>query len=92
MPTVSVSLYQSHLASCGQIRSALTAMKAPLDMAETRSNLIALNSVQIQLLTLPYPTNLVGRVATLSASIQALEKTLADIEDGIRGAILYPVP
>ena len=91
MPSVSVSLYQSHLEAAGQIRSALTAMKAPLDMAMTRTNLVVLNSVQKQLLELPYPTNLVGRVEQLSEAIQALEKTLADIEDGIRGSLLYPV-
>jgi hypothetical protein len=91
MPAVSVPLYESHLTACGQIRSALTAMKAPIDSSDTRTNLIALNAIQQQLLELPYPTNLVGRVETLSQSIQALEKTLADIEDGIRGALLYPV-
>ena len=91
MPTVSVPLYETHLTAAGQIRSAITAMKAPLDMAATRTNLIALNAVQQDLLELPYPTNLVGRIETLSESIQALEKTLADIEDAIRGTLLYPV-
>ena len=91
MTTVSVSLYQMHLTACGQIRSAMTAMKAPFDMADTRNNLVALNSVQQQLIPLPYPTNLVGRVDELSRAILALEKTLAEIEDSIRGSLLYPV-
>lgn len=91
MPTVSVSLYTRHMESCGQIRAAITAMKALFDKADTRQNLIDLNAVTQNLLTAPYPTNLVGRVETLSESIQALEKSLADIEDAIRGTLLYPV-
>ncbi len=91
MPTVNVSLYTQHMQACGQVRAAITAMKAMIDQADTRTNLIALNSVAQQLLIDSYPVNLVGRVEKLSESIQALEKTLADIEDGIRGTLLYPV-
>ncbi len=91
MPTVNVSLYTKHMQSCGQVRAAITAMKAMIDAADTRTNLIALNSVSQELLIDSYPVNLVGRVEKLSESIQALEKTLADIEDGIRGTLLYPV-
>lgn len=90
MPIPSVTLYTQHMTACGQVRSALTAMKAMFDRADTRTNLITLNSVSQNLVVTLYPTNLVGRVETLSESIQALEKTLADIEDGIRGTLLYP--
>lgn len=91
MTTVNVALYTQHMQMCGQVRSAITAMKAMFDQADTRTNLIALNSIAQNLVVEPYPINLVGRVETLSESIQAFEKTLADIEDGIRGTLLYPV-
>lgn len=90
MPTVSVSLYTQHMTACGQVRAALTAMKAMMDQADTRTNLITLNSVFENLIVAPYPTDLIGRIEKLSESIQALEKTLADLEDGIRGTLLYP--
>jgi hypothetical protein len=91
MPTVSVPLYTQHMQACGQVRAAITAMKAMLDQADTRTNLITLNAVTQNLIVAPYPINLVGRVETLSESIQALEKTLADVENAIRGTLLYPV-
>lgn len=91
MSQVSVSLYTQHMTACGQVRGALTAMKAMFDQVDTRTNLINLNAVSQELLVTPYPMNLVGRVGTLSQSIQDLEKTLADIENAIRGTLLYPV-
>lgn len=91
MTTVNVALYTQHMTACGQVRAAITAMKAIIDQADTRTNLINLNSIATNLVQEPFPINLVGRVQDLSASIQALEKTLADVEDGMRGTLLYPV-
>jgi hypothetical protein len=91
MPSPSVELYTQHLTEAGTVRASIAAMKAALDSAATRQALINLNSVEANLLALPYPTDLVGRVEALSQAIQGLETTLSAIEDAIRGAALYPV-
>jgi len=88
--TASVSLYTQHMTELGQVRAIITTMKSMMDSPTFRQNLINLNSVEANLLSLPYPTDLVGRIETLSAAIQGLETTVSAVEDGVRGALLYP--
>jgi hypothetical protein len=88
--TPNVTLYTQHITEAGQCRSVLTALKALVDGGTFRQNLISLNSIEANLTNLPYPDELVGRVNALSVAIQELETTLGIIENGIRGALLYP--
>lgn len=96
-PKVDVGLYTQHLNKCGQLRSVITAMKSLIDQTNTRQNLVSLHHVAMNLIPVPEgspnpPVNgLVHRIDNLSRSIQELEKTLADIEDAIRGTLLYPI-
>lgn len=87
---VSVSLYKQHLEAAGRLRGMIAGLKALLDQEQIRNDMIALSNVQPNLIPMPHPTNLVGRVEGLSQAITDLEHTLSQIEDGIRGAIFYP--
>lgn len=87
---VSVPLYTQHLTSAGHIRGMIAGLKGLIDQETVRNDLIALNNVAANLTTLPYPTNIVGRIEHLSQAIRDLESTLSIIEDGIRGAVFYP--
>lgn len=87
----SVPLYTLHMSEAGQIRAILTTVKSMLDNPNFRQNLINLNVVQANIIELPYPMDLIGRLEKLSESIQAFETTVSTIEDGIRGSLNYPV-
>jgi hypothetical protein len=91
MTVPSVGLYTQHITELGELRSTVTAIKALLDNPQFRQNLINLNSIEGNLTALPYPTDLLGRIKTLSESINDFESTVSKIEDGIRGSVLYPV-
>lgn len=85
-----VALYSQHISQAGYIRSIITSVKALLDDATFRQNLIYLDSVEGDLSAEPFPLELQGRTAALSAALVDFENTLSTIEGGIRGAVLYP--
>ena len=86
----SVPLYTQHITEAAQLRSILSALKGLIDNPTFRSNLISLNAVEANISSLPFPQDLVGRTSALSLAIQNFDTTLAAIENGIRGVVLYP--
>lgn len=90
MPGPSVSLYSTHIGEVATVRSTLGSVKVMLDVPAFRTALIDLNSVERDLFSNAYPADLIGRLEALSQAIQQFETTVSAIEDGIRGALLYP--
>lgn len=90
MPGPSVSLYSTHIGEVAKIRNTLGSVKVMLDVPDFRTALINLNAVEQNLFANGYPADLIGRLEALSQAIQNFETTVSAIEDGIRGALLYP--